>query len=78
MSSELEYLRTKDKYLIDINWRNSPRLIEIFEGFGRGVYWHQPNDQSKDNMVKHEAWLTPEELTTLKILIPQITFTKIT
>jgi hypothetical protein len=81
MNDGLSYLRTKDKYIIDAaSWSNGSILIEVFGRFGPGVYWTQTSPSSKNQSPpnRYEAWLTPEELTTLKIMIPQITFTKVT
>ena len=72
MTAENDYLRTKDKYFVECDWFHSDRIREMFDSFGSGTYWHVRDDSQaqQDNHSAYEVWLTPAELTALKIVIP--------
>lgn len=71
------YLRTKEKYRIDIESCYYDRLEEMFDSFGLGAYWHKKGTSKPRRTIYFEAWLTPEEITLLKISIPKISLLKL-
>ena len=68
--SEDSYLRAKEKYRIYLKDHEFDRLIQLFEGFGPGTYWFQHGGPGGRHIRYFDAWLTPEELTSLKLSIP--------
>jgi hypothetical protein len=72
MTVENDYLRTKDKYFVECDWSYADRIRDMFDSFGAGTYWHVRDDYraQQENHVSYEVWLTPPELTALKITIP--------
>ena len=79
MSTESAYRRTKDKYIVEAEDWHADRFREMFDSFGTGTYWHVRDDgkAQKDYHVSYEVWLTPEELTALKIVIPTMWHIKV-
>jgi len=74
---EEPYLRTKEKYRIDLKVMHFDRLLEMFETFGPGVYWSHHGLKNHSRLQYYEGWLTQEELTQLKLAIPEIRFMKL-
>jgi len=77
MIDENSYLRTKEKYIVEITWNRVDRLQEMFDSFGPGTYWHLMEDRPTDEFALYEVWLAPEEITALKIVLPNLWYLKI-
>lgn len=70
-----DYLRSKEHYRLKFGIQNISKFVTIIDSFGHGTYWSIPDGHS--GIANYEIWLTPEEMTILKMGISDINFYRI-